>query len=179
MSDPRCGYCNAPTMTGCICRAHWSELLGLLDRCAGLEADLASAIARRGRYGETVAASSLHTGLPINTDAMDARRALMDALYGALRALGATERPATVDGAAEALRGREKALRGSWAAPVLLGDLEAALRPAVAATDKPKAQPGVRGRCPRCGARTFLRLVMGSFRCGQCREVVTMGEVRG
>lgn len=77
MSVPRCGYCHAPTMTGCICKTHWRELLALLDRCAGLEADLHTAIARQGRYGETVAASSVHPGLPINADAVDTRRALL------------------------------------------------------------------------------------------------------
>lgn len=84
-----------------------------------------------------------------------------------------------MDGAAGALKAREKALRGSWVAPALLGDLLHLVPRAVAATDKPKPQPGVRCHCPRCGERTFLRLVMAALQCPRCREVVSIREVPG
>lgn len=171
-------------MNGALCAGtrerpgHWPHLVELLHRCEHLEADLQDAIARRGRYGETVAATT-GPAMPFNEAASDARRTLLGALRDALDRLGATNAPGTVDGAVAALIARESALQQSWAAAVLYADLVPAVRAAVAATDKPRTRPGIRASCPRCGARTFLELVMGSFRCRQCRETIPVGEVRG
>lgn len=177
MSVPRCGYCDAPTMVGKICRAHWQALLQLLRRCRGLEADLGSAIARQGRHGEVVSRST-NPGLPINLAAVDVRRALLGVLCEAWQALGATGAARTVDSAAASILSRQSELQRSWVAPALLGDLEVLVPRAVAATDKPKRQPGVRSVCPRCGEHVFLRAVMGALECPSCRERSSIGEVR-
>lgn len=180
MSVPRCGYCHAPTMTGCICKTHWRELLALLDRCRGLEADLWAVIGKTARFGEqTRTAAAVDPAAPVNFDAADARRRLRSALYEALEGLGATIYPETVDDAARAVKSRQQALSRSWVAPSLLGHLEHLVPAAVAATDRPRSTPGYQGRCLRCGEAAFLRLVGGALRCPSCGETMTIREVQG
>ncbi|GAA1327487.1 hypothetical protein GCM10009592_14380 [Brachybacterium rhamnosum] len=159
-----------------LCRRDAEQLLVLIRRCIGMDGDLEAAVARRGRHGETVARSTA-PGLPVNFDAADARRELGGALNDAVgRLLGAFPR-LTVSGAAVLLSGHERALRGSWAAPVLLGDLTPLVPRAVAHTDKPRGRLTVNVKCPRCGAGP-LRPVGGTLECTSCRERMSVAEVR-
>lgn len=82
----RCGYCWAPAPAEQLCTKDWEELQSLLRRCDGIDGDLASAVGRRGRHGETVSRSTA-PGLPINMDAVDARLDLTGALQRAVAAL--------------------------------------------------------------------------------------------
>ncbi|UQN29457.1 hypothetical protein [Brachybacterium kimchii] len=185
MSAPRCGYCGAPTMNGTLCLKGkngdprcWPRLLDLLGRCDGLEADLESAIGKRGRYGEQVRGTTA-PGLPINPAAVEVRGELYTALADALRGLGTPRLPVTIDGTARALLDTQDALRRSYRAPVLLGDLEALVHRAVAITDIPKGTPGVRAMiCPACHRRQFLRSVGGTLECTRCGERSTVEAVR-
>ncbi|MFE5777109.1 hypothetical protein [Brachybacterium sp. NPDC056505] len=182
MSAPRCGYCGAPTMNGALCKGIqapgcWEKLVDLLGRCDGLEADLESAIGKRGRYGEQVRGTTA-PGLPINPAAVEVRGELYTALGDALRGLGASRLPVTIDGTARALLDTQDALRRSYRAPVLLGDLEALVHRAVAITDIPKGTPGVRAICPACERRQFLRSVGGALECTRCGERSTVEAVR-
>ncbi|MDN5687774.1 MAG: hypothetical protein L0G94_14045 [Brachybacterium sp.] len=177
MSAPRCGYCNAPTLNGTLCKNDWRDLRDLLHRCRGIDDDLEMAVQRRMRHGEVVSASTV-PGLPLNMDAAEARRDLHDALNDALRGLLGGLPRLTASGAAGLILGHSRRLLGSYIAPVLLGDLAAVVPRAVAVTDKPRNTPGVRAACPRCGHRGFLRAVMGSLECSGCRERVSIGEVR-
>lgn len=179
MSIGRCGICAAPTLAGAICNRHWADLGAHLDRCVGLGADLRDAIGRRRRTGESVGKSTA-VPLPINVEAVDAARDLSDALHAALRAVldsqGQFPR-LTVDAATALLRAHHGALRGSWAAPVLLGDLQAAVPRAVAVVDIPKNRITVRVPCPSCGAGP-LRPMAGQLECVKCRVRSSVGEVR-
>lgn len=184
MSAPSCGYCGVATLNGSLCKTVgqregcWEQLEALLRRCAGLDADLASAVGKRGRFGEeTRSGGSVFPGLPVNFDAADARRDLFEALCGAWRGLGAPGTPATVDHAAETILGRPQAVLACSVGPVLLGDLEALLPAAVRMTDRPSSRLAVRVPCPRCGEGP-LEPVMGALRCRACRELSTIGEVR-
>ncbi len=180
MSVPRCGWCSAPTMVGAICRDHWRELEALLDRCRGLEADLAASAARQTRSGETTGRSTT-IPLPVNLDAVDARRALSDALDGALRplvvAMGDSWPRLSIDGAVAALTAHRGRLRASWVAPVLYGDLLSAVPRAVSVL-QPRGRLMVRVPCPRCGGGP-LSPVGGMLECRGCRERMTVAEVRG
>lgn len=172
----RCGYCGAPTMNGSLCKRDWQQLEQLLRRCVGLGADLASAVAKRGRYGEETSGSTA-PGLPIGVDAMEARRSLQSALVDAWRRIGATGTPSSVDHAAEVILSRSRQLLACAAAPVLLGDLAELVPAAVRATDKPKGRLSVQVPCLRCGGGP-LQPVMGALQCSSCRECMTIGEVR-
>lgn len=174
----RCGYCGAPTLNGSLCKRDWERLQQLLRRCDGLDADLASAVGKRGRYGEdTRGGGGAAPGLPINPDAMEARRRLGSALYGAWRRLGLDGTPSSVDHAAGAILGRSRAVLGCSVGPVLLGDLAELVPAAVRMTDKPEQRLVVRVPCPRCGGGP-LQPVMGALRCRGCREQLTISEVR-
>lgn len=184
MSAPSCGYCGVATLNGSLCKTVgqregcWEKLQSLLRRCAGLDADLASAVEKRGRFGEeTRSGGSVFPGLPVNFDAADARRELFEALTGAWRGLGAPGTPPTVDHAAGAILGRPRAVLGCSVGPVLLGDLAALVPEAVRMTDRPASRLTVRVPCPRCGGGP-LEPVMGALRCRGCRETSTVGEVR-
>lgn len=176
MSVPRCGWCGAPTMTGAICRDHWERLSGLLASCDGLDDDLAACAARQTRSGESVGRSTV-VPLPVNLAAVDARRDLGDALNMAVAGvLGGPWPRLTITGALRVLRAHPGRLRGSWVAPVLLGDLDAAVPRAVSVL-KPRGRVVVRVPCPRCGAGP-LRPVGGALECAGCRDRMTVGEVR-
>lgn len=177
MSAPRCGYCSAPTLNGTLCRDDWGRLRDLLHRCDGIDADLASAVGRRGRHGEVVSRSSA-PGLPINVDAADARRDLIDTLNGALGALFGPFPRLTAGSAAALLLTHSRRVLGSHVGPSLLGDLGDAVPRAVAMTDKPRGRMTVSVPCPRCGEGP-LRPLMGALECTSCRERMSIGEVRG
>ena len=165
-------------MNGSLCRRDWEQLQQLLRRCDGLDADLASAVGKRGRYGEdTRGGGGAVPGLPISEDAMEARRRLRSALYGAWRRLRLAGTPSTVDHAAVAILGRSRAVLGCSAGPILLGDLTELVPAAVRMTDKPERRLVVRVPCPRCGGGP-LHPVMGALRCRSCREQLTISEVR-
>lgn len=172
----RCGYCWAEAPAGQLCTKDWEELQSLLRRCDGIDGDLASAVGRRGRHGETVARST-ERGLPINMDAVDARRDLTGALQSAVVALLGPFPALTASGAAALLLGHPGRLLASYVAPSLLGDLAVMVRRAVDVTDKPRGRLTVSVPCPRCGAGP-LRPVQGALQCTSCRELMTVGEVR-
>lgn len=163
-------------MTGAICRSHWEQLLGLLDRCRGLDADLAHAIGKQGRHGDPVACST-EPGLPINPLAIEAESALSTPLRAAVAVLAPGMVALSLDGAAGFLRGHLRRLRGSWCAPVLLAEIQWAVPRAVAATDTPRGRLTVRVPCPRCGGGP-LRPRGGALECVACREQLSVGEVR-
>ena len=173
----RCGYCAAPAPSGQLCAADWRTLRTLLRRCVGIDGDLAAAVGRRGRHGETVARST-SPGLPVNFDAVDARRGLHDPLNDALRGLLGPFPRLTASGAARVLLAHSRRLLASWVAPALLGDLVAAVPRAVDATDKPRGRLTVSVPCPRCAGGP-LQPVQGALRCTACRGMLTLGEVRG
>lgn len=174
-----CGWCGAPTLNGTLCKRDWATLQQLLRRCKGLDADLASAVGKRGRYGEdTGGGGSSAPGLPLAVDAMEARRELQSALSDAWHALRLLGTPSSVDYAAGSILSRPRAVLASAVAPILLGELSELVPRAVRATDKPKGRLSVRVPCPRCGGGP-LSPVMGALRCDECREQSTIGEVRG
>lgn len=176
MSVPRCGFCGAPTMAGAICKAHWGSLVQLLNRCRGLDGDLAHAIGKQGRHGESVSASTA-PGIPINPAAIDAEAALAGSLRSAVAVLFPGMVALSLDGAAAMLRGHLGRLRVSWCAPVLLGEIEAAVPRAVAVTDTPRGRVTVRVPCPRCGGGPLMPR-HGALECVACGEAMTVGEVR-
>lgn len=176
MSAPTCGFCGAPTLNGALCRRDWGRLLDLLRRCDGLEGDLQSAIGRRARFGEQTRRARPGPGVPFNAAAAEARESLLGVLRAAAVRLE-LDPVGTVDDAAGALLAHREALRGSWVAAVLLGEVEYLVPGAVRATDIPRGRPGVRAVCPRCGERTRLVQVMGALRCSSCRELLSLGEV--
>lgn len=178
MSAPRCGYCGAPTLNGSLCRRDWEQLQQLLRRCDGLDADLASAVGKRGRYGESTRGSSgAAPGLPISADAMEARRRLRSTLCSAWRRLGLEGTPSSLDHAAGVILGCSRAVLSCSVGPILLGDLAELVPAAVRMTDKPEQRLVVRVPCPRCGGGPLLP-VMGALRCRGCGEQSTISEVR-
>lgn len=173
-----CGFCGAPTLNGSLCKLHWQELQALLQRCNGLADDLASAVGKRGRYGEdTGGGGSSQPGLPINPDAMEARRGLEDVLCVAWRGLGLDGTPSSVDDAAGMILGRSEAVLASSVGPVLLGHLAELVPAAVKMTDRPRGRLSVQVPCPRCAGGP-LQPVMGALQCSSCGELSTIGEVR-
>lgn len=180
MSVGRCGICGAPTMTGAICRRDWARLLELLDRAADIAPVLDTGAAKGG---EAVVRSTTVT-MPISVPVMDAKTALGDALAGALRVIcPGVPRLAPVDAVAllwaHAMPAGKKlgALHRSYAAPVLLAELEPAIAQAVQAVDIPRGRMSIPGVCRDCGP-SMLHPVGGMLACDRCGERMTIGEVR-
>lgn len=174
MSAPRCGICNAPSMTGPLCRDHIGRLDDLLDRAPDVAASLAMGAAR----SESDGPRSTTMPLPISVPVMEAKKALSDALAAAIRALWPEMPRLVVRDAVALLRTHSARLRGSYAAPVLLLDLDAAVAQGVQAVDKPRGRMSVPGRCRECGP-SMLHLAQGSLVCDRCSEKMTIAEVRG
>lgn len=174
MSVPRCGICNAPSMTGPLCRDHIGRLEDLLDRAPEVAASLAGGAARGPESGGS---RSTTAPLPISVPVMEAKRALGDALYGAQRVICPGVPRLVVRDAVALLRAHSRRLRASYAAPVLLVDLEAAVGQGVRAVDKPRGRMSVPGRCRECGP-SMLHLVGGLLECDRCSERMSIGEVR-
>lgn len=173
MSVPRCGICNAPSMTGPLCRDHLGRLEDLLDRAPDVAASLAGGAAR----GQADGPRSTTVGLPISVPVMEAKAALGDALHAAQRVICPGVPRLVVRDAVALLRAHGKRLQGSYAAPVLLVDLEAAISQGVQAVDKPRGRMSVPGRCRECGP-SMLHLVGGVLECDRCAERMTIREVR-
>lgn len=174
MSLARCGICNAPSMTGPLCRDHLARLEELLDRAADVAASLAGGAARGPESGGS---RSTTVGLPISVPVMEAKAALGDALHGAQRVICPGVPRLVVRDAVALLRAHSRRLHGSYAAPVLLVDLEAAISRGVRAVDKPRGRMSVPGRCRECGP-SMLHLVGGLLECDRCSERMSIGEVR-
>ncbi|UVY83828.1 hypothetical protein NLU66_16700 [Brachybacterium sp. NBEC-018] len=174
MSVGRCGYCGAPTMTGAICPTHWARLVAVLDRAASIAPVLEQGAAKGG---ESVVRSTT-VGLPISLPVMDARTALTGALAGALRMICPGVPRLVVRDAVRLLRAHEAALRGSWVAPALLVELDAAVAAAVAAVDTPRGRQSVPGECRQCGPSSFDHVGGMRLRCWRCGEQHSVGEVR-
>lgn len=180
MSVGRCGYCGAPTMTGAICRRDWARLLELLDRAA----DIAPVLDTGAAKGGEAVGRSTTPALPISIPVLDAKTALGDALAAAIRVIcPGVPRLAPVD-AAVLLRAHARpvgdklgALHRSYAAPVLLVELEPAISQAVQAVDIPRGRMSIPGRCRECGP-SMLHPVGGMLACDRCDERMTIGEVR-
>lgn len=175
MSISRCEIrgCRRPTMTGVICATHWKDMPALLDRAVEVHADLDGGPAKGG---EQVARSTT-SPMPVSIPVMDARTALGDALAAALAVIcPGVPRLVPVD-AVRLLRAHEKRLHGSYAAPLLMEDLTAAIRAAVQAVDIPRGRMSIPGRCRECGP-SMLHPVGGMLACDRCDERMTIGEVR-
>lgn len=167
-------------MTGAVCRRDWARLLELLDRVPDVAESLAMGAARGG---ESVVRSTT-AALPISVPVMDAKTALSDALAAALRVIcPGMPRLASVDAVAllqaHARPAGEKlgALHRSYAAPVLLAELEPAIAQAVQAVDIPRGRMSIPGPCRDCGP-SMLHPVGGMLACDRCGERHTVGEVR-
>ena len=173
MSLARCGICNAPSMTGPICVSHWSRLLELMDRAMSLAPVLEDGPARGG---ERVIRSTT-SPMPVSVPVMDAKRALGGALAAAQRVICPGVPRLVIRDAVRLLRAHSKRLRGSYAAPVLLADLEPAVAQAVHAVDIPRGRMTIPGRCRECGP-SMLHPVQGMLACDRCGERMTVGEVR-
>lgn len=179
MSVPRCGICSAPTMVGSICKAHWdrlagtAETTGLLARAAEIAPVLDTGAAKGG---ESVTRSTTIT-MPISVPVMEAKTALMDALAGALRVVCPGVPRLVVRDAVALLWAHRARLRGSYAAPVLLLELEPAVAQAVSAVDKPQGRMTIPGPCRECGP-SMLHPVGGMLACDRCGETHTVGEIR-
>ena len=173
MSVGRCGICGAPTLTGAVCRAHWARLEELLDRAP----DVAASLARGAARGQVDGPRSTTVALPISVPVMEAKEALGDALAAAIRVVCPGVPRLVVRDAVALLRAHRRRLRGSYAAPVLLVDLEAAISQGVRAVDKPRGRMSVPGRCRECGP-SMLHLVGGLLECDRCEARMSIGEVR-
>lgn len=173
MSVPRCGICSAPSMTGPLCKTHCERLDVLLDRADDIAPVLATGAAKGG---ESVVRSTTIT-MPISVPVMDAKTALSDALAGAVRVICPGVPRLVVRDAVALLRAHQKRLRGSYAAPVLLAELEPAVAQAVTAVDKPRGRMTIPGPCRECGP-SMLHPVGGMLACDRCDERHTVGEVR-
>ena len=173
MSVGRCGICGAPTLTGAVCRAHWARLEELLDRAP----DVAASLARGAARGQVDGPRSTTVALPISVPVMEAKTALGDALAAAIRVVCPGVPRLVVRDAVALLRAHRRRLRGSYAAPVLLVDLEAAISQGVRAVDKPRGRMSVPGRCRECGP-SMLHLVGGLLECDRCEARMSIGEVR-
>ncbi|MDN5687090.1 MAG: hypothetical protein L0G94_10525 [Brachybacterium sp.] len=160
-------------MTGAICRRDWERLLALLDRARDIAPVLAQGAAKSG---ETVVRSTT-IPLPISVPVMEAKTALSDALAGALRVICPDlPRLVSVD-AVRLLRAHQARLQQSYAAPVLLAELEPAVAQAVQAVDKPRGRMTIPGPCRECGP-SMLHPVGGMLACDRCGERHTVGEIR-
>lgn len=175
MSLGRCGLCAAPTLTGSICGTHWERLVDVLQSCLGLAGDLDAAARKEIRVGERVARSTV-PALPVNLDAVEARRAITGALAVAVRAVLGPFPVLRFEDAVRLLNAHYGRLRASWAAPVLLVDLEAAVRHARAVL-QPRGRLTVSVPCPACAGGP-LRPVGGSLECMACEVRSSIGEVR-
>ena len=173
MSVPRCGSCDAPSMTGPLCRDHLERLEELLDRAPEVAAALDGGAARAPADGPR----STPVPLPISVPVMEAKTALGDALAAAIRVVCPGVPRLVVRDATALLRAHSRRLRASYAAPVLLVDLEAAISQAVRAVDKPRGRMSVPGRCRECGP-SMLHLVGGLLECDRCEARMSIGEVR-
>lgn len=173
MSVPRCGICSAPSMHGPICRAHWDRLEQLLDRAPDVAASLAGGAAR----GQSNGPRSTTVGLPISIPVMEAKAALGDALAAALRVICPGVPRLVVRDATALLQAHGARLRGSYAAPVLLAELEPAIAQGVQAVDKPRGRMSIPGPCRACGP-SMLHPVGGMLACDRCGEKYTVGEIR-
>lgn len=174
MSVPRCGICSAPSMTGPLCRDHLARLEELLDRAPDVAASLAGGAARGP---ESDGSRSTTAPLPISVPVMEAKTALGDALAAAVRVVCPGVPRLVVRDAVALLRAHSGRLRASFAAPVLLVDLEAAISQGVRAVDKPRGRMSVPGRCRECGP-SMLHLVGGLLECDRCEARMSIGEVR-
>lgn len=173
MSVPRCGICNAPSMTGPLCRDHLARLEDLLGRAVDIAPVLATGAAKGG---ESVVRSTTVT-MPISVPVMDAKTALSDALAGALRVICPGVPRLVVRDAVALLRAHRKRLQGSYAAPVLLAELEPAVAQAVQAVDKPRGRMTIPGPCRECGP-SMLHPVGGMLACDRCGEQHSIGDIR-
>lgn len=173
MSIARCGICNAPSMTGPICNTHWGRLVEVMDRAVDIAPVLATGAAKGG---EQVVRSTTIT-MPISVPVMDAKTALGDALSAAIRVVCPGVPRLVVRDAVALLRVHERRLRGSYAAPVLLADLEPAVAQAVQAVDTPRGRMTIPGPCRECGP-SMLHPVGGMLACDRCGEKHTVGEIR-
>lgn len=171
----RCGVCSGPTLTGVICKAHWERLDALLGQCVGLEADLDAAIGKRLRFGAAGAVASGPT-IPINPVAVDAKRALREALAGALERIEGPVRGLGMEEILSRLRACGR-LRAHWTAPGLCAALEGLVSDAVAAVDRPRRRLAVHMPCPRCGGGPLFP-AGGALSCRSCRELSSVGAVR-
>ena len=173
MSVGRCGICGAPTLTGAVCAMHWSRLEELLDRAPDVAASLDGGAARVPVNGPR----STTVSLPISIPVMEAKEALGAALAAAIRVVCPGVPRLVVRDAVALLRAHRRRLQGSYAAPVLLVDLEAAISQGVRAVDKPRGRMSVPGRCRECGP-SMLHLVGGLLECDRCGARMSIGEVR-
>lgn len=156
-----------------ICRRDWASLEALLDRVPDVAESLAMGAARGG---ESVVRSTT-SGMPISIPVMDARAVLGGALAAALRVIcPGVPRLVSVD-AVRLLRAHAVRLRGSYAAPVLLAELEPAIAQAVQAVDIPRGRMSIPGPCRDCGP-SMLHPVGGMLACDRCGERMTVREVR-
>jgi hypothetical protein len=174
MSLARCGICNAPSMAGPICARHWARLEDVMARAVDIAPVLATGAAKGG---ESVTRSTTVT-MPISVPVMDAKRALGDVLYAAQAVICPGVPRLVVRDAVGLLRAHRARLRQSWAAPVLLADLEPAVAQAVQAVDKPRGRMSIPGRCRECGP-SMLHLAQGALVCDRCGSQMTISEVRG
>ena len=179
MSLARCGICNAPSMAGPICKTHWARLAGapgapgLLARAAELGPVLEQGAAKGG---EQVIRSTT-SPMPISVSVMDARTALGEALAAAQRVICPGVPRLVIRDAVRLLRAHSKRLRGSYAAPVLLAELEPAIAQAVQAVDIPRGRMTIPGPCRECGP-SMLHPAGGMLACDRCGEKHTVGEIR-
>lgn len=173
MSLARCGICNAPSMAGPICRDHWGRLVDVMGRAAALAPVLEQGAAKGG---EQVVRSTT-SPMPISVPVMDARTALGEALVAAQRVICPGVPRLMIRDAVRLLRAHSKRLRGSYAAPVLLADLEPAVAQAVQAVDIPRGRMAIPGPCRECGP-SMLHPVQGMLACDRCGEKHTVGEIR-
>lgn len=173
MSLARCGICNAPSMAGPICRDHWGRLLELMDRARSLAPVLELGAAKGG---EQVVRSTT-SPMPISVPVMDAKRALGDALSDAQRVICPGVPRLVVRDAVALLHAHEGRLRGSYAAPVLLAELEPAVAQAAQAVDIPRGRMTIPGPCRECGP-SMLHPVDGMLACDRCGERHSIGDIR-
>lgn len=173
MSVPRCGICNAPSMTGPLCSDHLARLEDLLDRAPDVAASLAGGAAR----GQADGPRSTTVGLPISVPVMEAKTALGDALAAAIRVVCPGVPRLVVRDAVALLHAHNKRLQGSYAAPVLLVDLEAAISQGVQAVDKPRGRMSIPGPCRECGP-SMLHPVGGMLACDRCGAQHSIGDIR-
>ena len=173
MGVGRCGICGAPTLTGAICQGHWGRLVDVMGRAAQIYPDLTHGGRRHGE----ITRRSTAVPLPISVPVMEARTALSDAVVAAVGVIcPGVPRLVTPDGL-RLLWAHRARLRGSYAAPVLLADLEPAVAQAVAAIDIPRGRMSVPGRCRDCGPG-MMHPVQGVLACDRCGVHHSVGEVR-
>jgi hypothetical protein len=134
-------------MTGPICRDHWGRLVDVMSRAA----DLAPVLEQGAAKGGEQVVRSTTSPMPISVPVMDARAALGEALAAAQRVICPGVPRLVIRDAVRLLRAHEARLRGSYAAPVLLADLEPAVAQAVAAVDIPRGRMTIPGPCRECG----------------------------